>query len=156
MKRKRLSKNEIKKLNKNIEQSFGLTDFIDKKDKAEIFDDNIVVVNDEPSFFYYENKLVPTLKLVMKKEILKKVVVDMPAVPFMVKGADVMRPGIKELEDFEKGAFIMIVDETHKKPLAIGLALFSSENIKAMDKGRIVKNLHWVGDKVWSIQLITL
>ncbi len=151
MKRKRLSKNEVKELNKNIEQSFGLTDFIDKKDKAEIFDDDIVVVNDEPSFFYYENKLVPTLKLVMKKEILKKVVVDMPAVPFMVKGADVMRPGIKELEDFEKEVFIMIVDETHKKPLAIGQALYSSKDIKVMDKGKVIKNLHWVGDDIWNI-----
>ena len=151
MKKKKLSKKEIKELNKSIEQSFGLTDFIDKKDKVELIDENIIAINDEPSFFYFENKLVPTLKLVIKKEILKKVVVDMPAVPFMVKGADVMRPGIKQLEDFEKGDFVAIVDETYKKPLAIGLAMFSSDNIKAMDKGKVIKNLHWVGDDIWNI-----
>ena len=151
MKKKRLSKKEIKELNKNIEQSFDLSNFVDKKDKAEIVDDNIVVVNDEWSFFYYENKLVPTLKLIMKKEILKKVIVDMPAVPFMVKGADVMRPGIKHLEEFEKGEFVVIVDETHKKPLAIGQALFSSKEIEEMEKGKVIKNVHWVGDRVWDI-----
>lgn len=151
MKKKRLSKKEIKELNKNIEQSFGLADFVDKKDKAELLDENIIAINDEPSFFYYENKPVPTIKLVMKEDILKKVTVDMPAVPFMVKGADVMRPGIKDSDEFEKGEFIVIVDETYKKPLAIGLALYSSDDIKKMEKGRVIKNLHWVGDIIWNI-----
>ena len=150
MKRKRISKKQIKGLNKNIEDKFGLSDFIDKKQKSELIDENIVVVNDEQSFFYYEDKLVPTLKLIMKKDFLKKVVVDMPAVPFMVKGADVMRPGIKHLEEFEKADFVAIVDETHKKPLAVGLALFSSEEIEEMGKGKVIKNLHWVGDHIWS------
>jgi len=151
MKKKRLSKKEIKESNKNIGDKFGLADFVDKKDKAELVEGKIIAINDEPSFFYYENKLAPTLRLVMKKDILKKVVVDMPAVPFMVRGADVMRPGIKQLEEFGKGDFITIVDENHRKPLAIGLALFSSEKIKAMDKGKVIKNLHWVGDDIWKI-----
>jgi PUA domain protein len=60
-----------------------------------------------------------------------------------------MRPGMKEMEDFAKGEIISIVDINNKKPLAVGMALFSSEEIKLMQGGKAVKNLHYVGDKIW-------
>lgn len=151
MKRKRLSKKDIKELNRTIEEKFNIADFADKKDKIELLDDNIISINEEPSFFYDSNMLIPTLKLIMKRDFLKKVIVDMPAVPFMVKGADVMRPGIKEFEEFSKGDIVVIVDETHKKPLAIGQALFSSLEFKNMEKGKVIKNLHYVGDQTWRV-----
>ena len=115
MKRKRLSKKEIRQLNKAIKDNYGLEEFVEKRDKAEVVDDKLITINEEPSFFYHEKQLIPTLKLIMKSDFLKKVVVDMPAVPFMVKGADVMRPGIKELDDFQKGELVAIVDTDKSK-----------------------------------------
>lgn len=153
MKQKRLSKKEIKEINKQVEQRFAISEFFDKKDKVELIDEQIITLNDESSFFYHENKPIPTLKLIIKNNFLKKVVVDMPAVPFMVKGADVMRPGITELEEFNKGDYVVVVDEKHSKPLAIGQALFSSEEIKEMEKGKVIENLHWVGDKIWNTKI---
>lgn len=153
MKQKRLSKKEIKEINKQVEQRFAISEFFDKKDKVELIDEQIITLNDESSFFYHENKLIPTLKLIMKNNFLKKVVVDMPAVPFMVKGADVMRPGITDLEEFKKGDYVVVVDETHNKPLAIGQALFSSKEIQDMEKGKVIENLHWVGDKIWNTKI---
>ena len=150
MKRKRLSKKEIKEVNQKIYDNFGLPEFLNKKDKIELVDDNIVAINDEPCFFYHGSKLIPTLKLIMENSFLKTVTVDMPAVPFMVKGADVMRPGIIELGEFNKGDYVVIVDETHKKPLAIGQALYSSKEIREMDKGKVIENLHYVGDSIWN------
>ena len=74
----------------------------------------------------------------------------MPAIPFIIKGADIMRPGIKELDEFEKNEIIVIVDETHQKPLAIGISMFSRSEIKEMDKGKVIKNIHYVGDVTWN------
>ncbi|MFH1398626.1 MAG: PUA domain-containing protein [Candidatus Woesearchaeota archaeon] len=140
---KRLSGSEIKELNK--QQSYVV---LSKQDRVEVVDD-VILVNGVASFFYFESRIVPTLKLNVG---LPRVVVDMPAVPFMVNGADVMRPGIKEMDKFGKGDFIVIVDERHFKALAIGLALFYSEDILRMEKGKVIRNLHWVGDRVWNIK----
>ena len=151
MKRQRLSKKDIKELNSRLEQRFGLESFLNKKDKIELIGDELIQVNDVVQFFYFEEQLIPSLKLIMQNNFLKKVLVDMPAVPFMVRGADVMRPGIKQFDEFEKDSIILIVDETHQKPLAIGQALFSSKEMQELEKGKVIKNLHWVGDRIWNI-----
>ena len=48
----------------------------------------------------------------------------MPGNLDVVNGADVMRPGIVAVsDDVVAGGPVQIVDERHKKPLAIGVAL---------------------------------
>ncbi len=149
--RKQIRKKEIKELNAEIMENFGVSEFLDKKAKVEV-EDELVFVNDELVFFRHEGKLVPCLKLILKRDFLKKVVVDMPAVKFMVSGADVMRPGIKAIDEgVNSGDVVVIVDEQHSKPLAIGVALFSGSELMAMHKGKVIKNIHHVGDKVWSL-----
>jgi len=53
--------------------------------------------------------------------------------------------------EFGAGAIVRVVDERHGKAIAIGRALFSSEEIQAMERGRVVENLHYVGDKIWRL-----
>jgi PUA domain protein len=81
---------------------------------------------------------------------MARAVIDMGAVPFVCKGADVMRPGVKEMGDFAKGDLLVIVDEKNRKPLAIAEALVDSVEAKAASSGKIFKNLHYVGDAWWS------
>ena len=101
-------------------------------------------------FFYLEGKLVPTLKLLLQRQFLKQVVVDMGAVKFVSSGADVMRPGIVELDHtIKKDEFAAVVDQTHKKPLCIAKALYSGEEIIALKQGKVLKAVHWVGDSIW-------
>ena len=154
MKRKSLSNKEIKELNQQIHELYHLENFFDKKARIELLEAEfkLILVDNLISFFYHENKIMPTLKLLLKNNFLPKVTIDMPAVKFIVNGADVMRPGIKNIENFNKDQILVIVDETHQKPLAVGQALFSSEEIKQMTSGKVIKNLHWVGDKVWNFQ----
>jgi len=40
-------------------------------------------------------------------------------------------------------------DIRYSKALAIGKALKSSVEIMAEKKGKVIKNLHYVGDKIW-------
>ncbi|MFC1801552.1 DUF1947 domain-containing protein [Nanoarchaeota archaeon] len=152
MKKKHLSNKEIKQLNQQIQDFYNLENFLNKKEKVELIEDEfkLISVNDILYFFYLEDKIIPTLKLLLKNNFLPKVVIDMPAVKFIANGADVMRPGIKEIDEFPKEAVIVIVDETHQKPLAIGEALFSSEEMKSLDSGKVIKSIHHVGDKIWN------
>jgi len=76
--------------------------------------------------------------------------VDMGAVPYVTNGADVMGPGIVEVDpDIKEGDMVWIRDMTHKRPLAIGKALVSAEVMAAKAPGKAIKNLHFVGDKIW-------
>jgi PUA domain protein len=88
-------------------------------------------------------------------ETLKKfpsVTVDMGAVRFMCNGANVMRPGIRNFSEFEKGGLICIIEESQKKFLAVGRALVSSKEMSTMSKGVVVENLHYISDTYWEIK----
>ena len=83
-------------------------------------------------------------------EILEKfpnVMVDMGAVKFMCKGANVMRPGIKKYTEFSKGDVVCIVEESQHKFLAVGKAVTDSSELDDMKKGEVIKNLHYISDK---------
>ena len=110
---------------------------ISKKDQVELIEDKykIIFINKKPSFFYYNKHLVPTLK-------------------FLVNGADIMRPGIVDVEEgIAKEDFVTIIDKNNHKPLAVGIALFNSEEIKSMGSGKVIKNIHYVGDELWKIEV---
>ena len=85
-------------------------------------------------------------------EGLPSVLVDMGAIPFVCNGADVMSPGITGIEgDFGEGDLVIVRDESHRKSLAVGVALASSEDMREMPKGKAVKSIHYVGDKLWKV-----
>ena len=125
---------------------------VSKKDIVQLMDKKIILINKVPSFFYFENKLVPTLKLQLQKDLLKSVFIDQGAIKYIINGADVMRPGIVEFDsNIEKNDFVVIKDIQHKKPLAVGISLFSSEELNSLDKGICIKNIHYLGDDIWKI-----
>ncbi len=122
---------------------------LSKKDNAAI-DGKALFINSEPLFFYYEAQLYPSLKYLLKNQILKKATVDMGAVKFVINGADIMRPGITAIdESIEKDEAVIIIDLNNKKPLAVGIALFSGKEIQNMNSGKVIKNIHYVGDEIW-------
>ena len=92
------------------------------------------------------------LPFLSETEILEKfpnVEVDMGAVKFMCKGANLMRPGIKKFTEFEKDKLVCIVEETHHKFLAVGKSVVSSSELENMEKGEVIQNLHYISDKFW-------
>ena len=156
-----LSNKEIRLLNEQIETAYHLEKFFDKKDRVEKKDaskgnkngaDDLIYQNGVPVFFTRETLLIPTLKLLSVRNVLSTVVIDMPAVPFIIKGADLMRPGIISCDSFLQDAIVAIVDEKHRKAVAVGRALCSSEELLALNKGKGIQNLHYVGDMIWNIE----
>jgi PUA-domain protein len=140
-----------KDLNKLLPE-FNVT--ISKKDHVQIIEDKykIILINNQPSFFYYQDKILPTLKYLQSHAVLKIIVVDMGAVKFVINGADIMRPGITNInQSIDKNEFIVIVDENNHKPLAIGKALFSGQQMHDMTAGKVIQNIHYVGDELWGL-----
>ncbi|MFH1668822.1 MAG: DUF1947 domain-containing protein [Candidatus Woesearchaeota archaeon] len=152
MSRVTLNKRDVKELNKEIQEKYGVEEFFGKDDKVSVIDDTYILRYNELVLFYKEDLLLPTLRLILQDNFLKKVVVDMGAVPFAAKGADMMRPGIIEVDtEVEQDDIVAIVDEKNRKPIAIGQTLFSKDEMLMMDRGKMVLNIHHVGDDIWKM-----
>ena len=51
----------------------------------------------------------------------------------------------------EKNEIIQIQEETHGKTIALGQAMGNTEEMKKQDKGKIIKNVHHIGDEIWNV-----
>jgi len=148
MGKRRLSKSDIKRLNERI-APLGLE--LDKKETVDS-DNEFYLVDGKPWLYEEDGLLVPHLKLLLQKPgLLKTVTVDMGAVPFIVGGADVMRPGVTAIEGgISEDQLVAVIDERHGKPLAVGNALLDSADMETATSGKVVATRHWVGDKHWN------
>jgi len=106
--------------------------------------------DDKPLVIRVGGELFPSLANGGLLKTLSFLVVDMGAIPHICNGADIMRPGIKQIQgDFEKGTIVLVKDQKFSKPIAIGVAEAGSASIRAMSKGIAAKNVHYVGDSFW-------
>ena len=121
-----------------------------KVETAVIEDKEVYLFDEKIEFVKDENGLYPFLSS-QYVDSLQKVVVDMGAIRFVCNGADVMAPGIAEMGIFKEGDLVVIRDVTHGKALAIGVANKSSADIEASKKGKVIRNIHFVGDKLWGV-----
>lgn len=136
------------KLKVNLEDVFGSKINVEV---AEADSMQLLLISGKPLLFKVGDAVWPTL---IANEILvqaPKVVVDMGAVRFVCNGADIMAPGIVRYEgEFSKGDVVFVVDEKHGKPLALGEILYDKSEAKSVKQGAMVKNVHYVSDKVWN------
>ena len=136
------------RLKTDVEQLLGSKPRIEvnETEAAEIF-----ILNGKPLLARSDGEFFPTLAFEEAFPFISRIVVDMGAVPYVCKGADVMAPGVVSVKgEFEENDLLLVIDERHSKPLAIGVALFNSQAMKNMKHGKIVKNIHHVGDKLWN------
>jgi PUA-domain protein len=109
------------------------------------------LINGSPILFRTGKDVLPTLLFKEILALMPTVIVDMGAVPYVCNGADIMAPGIVRIQgEFSKGDIILVMDEKHGKPLAFGESLYDAEEARNVKQGAVVKNLHFVGDKIWN------
>lgn len=138
-----------KRLKVEVEKLFGAKPSIEIVEVQTI---RIFIVNGKPLLVKSGDELFPTLVFDKLFPLLPKVVVDMGAIPHICNGADVMAPGVVRIQgEFDEKDFLLITDERHDKPLAIGVALFNSQATNSLRQGKIVKTIHYVGDHLWGI-----
>jgi PUA domain protein len=153
--RHRLKEREVKELINELKTRFH-GDFFDSNTTVEVGtleEFSVLLVDDSINFFMYNNKLVFTLQgLNRYQPNTNFVVVDMGAIGFITKGADVMAPGITDADPMiQKDDLVWICDEKYRKILAVGVALITGEEMKTKNPGKAVKILHYVGDRLWML-----
>ncbi len=154
-----LSKRDRRKVFEEIKSLYNNIVF-DKKAVVEIYEDKeigkILIVDGTPSFFLYRDKWMPHLKYLLRHglEGFPYIVVDKGAVKPLLRGADLMVPGIRRIYGlFRKSDTVVVVEEVMGKPFMVGIALLDSDQIVGggVKKGRAVENIHRIGDKFWDI-----
>jgi PUA domain protein len=149
-KRHTIKKKKGRQLLKKIIDLFGSLE-AKKFEVAEYDEMTIYILDDKIEFVEGKEGIHPVLTSSVIERI-PSVIVDMGAVPYICNGADVMAPGISDINTpFEKKELVIIRDITHRKILAIGRAKMSSEEIKLHKKGKVISNIHYVGDNLWQI-----
>ncbi|MHA1595364.1 MAG: DUF1947 domain-containing protein [Candidatus Baldrarchaeia archaeon] len=118
--------------------------------------DKLYLVGGMPFMVTRSNNIThPTLIALQKGVIsLEEVTVDRGAVPYVLRGADVMVPGIiKFPKDVERGRIVAVKGEDLASPIAVGITLMDYNEFSSSNKGKAVKNIHHLGDKLWKFYM---
>jgi malignant T-cell-amplified sequence len=110
---------------------------------------SIVVIDFIIGVFINAELVLPFLG---KTDILEKfpsITVDSGSIRFICNGAKILRPGIVKFDSFDKNDVVVVKDEKFGKYLSVGLALEDSLVAEKLEKGYVIDNLHFVGDKFW-------
>ena len=117
----------------------------------EIDNETQLITGKDIKILKIKDEYLPFLSEISTLKKFPFVQVDMGAVKFMCKGANLMRPGIKKFSEFSRDDIVCIVEESQNKFLAIGKSEVDSSELDSMDKGEVLKNLHYISDKAWEI-----
>ncbi len=99
------------------------------------------------------NNFFFTLKgaLILKPQN-KRIIVDKKSVEFISRGADVMIPGILHIDnDIKLNDYVIVIEETYYKPIAIGQIIINKNEILEKSSGRAVKSIFYIGDLIWKL-----
>ncbi|CAA6654313.1 unnamed protein product [Spirodela intermedia] len=120
---------------------------------------NLVVANNVPLFFNIrDGPYMPTLRLLHQyPNIMKKFQVDRGAIKFVLSGANIMCPGLTSPggildDDVLEARPVAIMAEGKEHALAIGFTKMSAKDIRTINKGIAVDNMHYLNDGLWKME----
>ena len=152
-KRHRLRQKEINGLASGIDSALGTKSFDDTciVDRAETPGYDILYVNGKILGMVVRDTPFLTVRGILRYGATRRfVTVDMGAVKFVANGADVMGPGIVDVEaSVVEGDLVWIRDERNMRPLAVGRALVPASEMAGKPKGKAISSIHYVGDRLW-------
>lgn len=158
-KRHSIRKSVITPLYSALEEEIGESASLFRSERVELLETsagiNLYLIDKKPQLVERDGWVFPTLRGLLEHPFPeRKVVVDSGAVPYVVNGADIMRPGIISVsEDIAAGKPVQVVEERFGKPLAIGISLYNAPELKAKSSGKVVKTIYYVGDELWNLEL---
>ncbi len=148
MRMRRLRKKEAKRVSAEVRERAGVEVYGDM-DVVDFDKLKVILVDREPLLIEYDGKYYVSVYGAMKLKPEKyRVTVDEGALKFIMNGADVMKPGIVFADErIKEGDFVYVTVEGKESPIAVGIALYSADEMKG--RGKAVKNVHHLKDKVW-------
>ncbi len=150
MKSNLISKSETSKILEQIKLQWKID--LPKQKNIKTHDVNekgVIITGNGITAIKIGDDILPFLDDVQILEKFPYVTVDMGAVKFVCKGANVMRPGITRFSDFESGEIVCVIEESQNKFLAVGKAEMSSKEVEDANRGEVIKNIHYISDDFW-------
>lgn len=109
-------------------------------------------------FKHRDAQWIPCLRLLHQFPfILPWQQVDKGAIKFVLSGANIMCPGLtspgaKMTRNLERERIVAVMAEGKQHAVAIGLMKLSTEEIRNINKGVGVENLHYLNDGLWQMK----
>jgi malignant T-cell-amplified sequence len=154
MKRWVLSRRDSADMISKVESSLSLSLTLPKSAQADCAEpvDGVVFVNlDGLTFLQAGESYLPFLGSKEALALFPSATVDQGAIRFILNGADVMRPGIRKLDDWgDVGRLVVVHEEAKGRAIAVCRSTVSGQEAQSMTRGSCLKNLHHVGDKYWT------
>ena len=150
MKSNLISKSETSKILEQIKLQWKID--LPKQKNIKTHDVNekgVIITGNGITAIKIGDDILPFLDDVKILEKFPYVTVDMGAVKFVCKGANVMRPGITRFSDFESGEIVCVIEESQNKFLAVCKAEMSSKEVEDANRGEVIKNIHYISDDFW-------
>lgn len=147
---KRLRKKTAKEITRKLKETSGV-EITGEMDRVKVDGNVVILVDQEPIIIEHNHSYYLTVYGALKYKPPKyKVMVDQGAMSFVMNGADIMKPGIVEADNnIKQDDFVYITVEGKDTPIAVGITLVDAQEMK-QGKGKAIKNLHHLKDKVWN------
>ncbi|KAL4853857.1 Malignant T-cell-amplified sequence 1 [Chlorella vulgaris] len=121
----------------------------------------LVVLHKTPLFFSMrDGPWFPTLRLLHQyPDMMPRLRADLGAIKFVLSGANIMCPGLTSPgatmhDELPEGSAVAIYAEGKEHPMAIGYTKMSTEEMRTLNKGIAVDNLHYLTDGLWKTPTI--
>ena len=157
MKRQVVSKHDSRELIAEIERSTGIRLEVPRSAQVEILepdeDSRFVIIDGRFTFVSggEGSGYLPFVGSADAVGLFPSVTIDEGALKYIIKGADVMRPGISKYDDWgEAGRLVVVREDKKGRAAAVGRTMVASPEMAELKKGNCVKNLHHAGDKFWN------
>ena len=155
--RVQLRKSAKNKLMDELTSTFGDTieELKNSKFETALIDTfNVILIDGKLLLFSTDGEYFPTVRGALELGLAKHIViVDAGAVRVVVNGADIMCPGIVRADSkIKEGDLVIIKEETHEQPLAIGRALVSGAAMVG-ESGKATEWVHEVGYKMGKMEM---
>lgn len=158
-KRHSIRKDEAAILMADLRREIGPASDLFRSDRIEKVETDspftLFLINRQPVLMKYETWTFPTLRgALLHLFSQRRITVDKGAIPFVINGADIMRPGITLVtDDVMAGSPVLIVEEGHGKPIAVGVALYDGQELLKQQKGKMIRTIHYIGDLLWKMEM---
>ena len=150
MKSNLISKSETSKILEQINSQWKIELPKQKNIKThEVDEKGVIITGNGITVVKIGEDILPFLGDVPILEKFPYVIVDMGAIKFVCKGANIMRPGITKFSDFEKDEIVCVIEESQHKFLAVGKAKMPSKQLDETEHGEVIKNMHYISDIFW-------
>ena len=161
-----LSKKSIKEIVKSLELrkdvDKAIVDLLREAESVKLVSEGryeVIVADSLPLLFKGPrySEYAPTLFIVNYMyakgiKLIPMVVVDEGAVDPLMRGADVMIPGIRRvLTPFSVGNFVAVLEPSERYAIVVGYALIDSSTIAPGVRGKGLRNLTWLNDDLWRL-----